>query len=148
MITSGIGRYGPFVLHDGMYANMESVDDAFTIGINHAVTLLAEKAAKGPGRRGAAAALKDLGEHPDGESGKIVVNDGRYGPYVKCGKINATLPKDKDPQTVTLEEAVALIAEKAAKTGKKPATKKKAPAKKKTAAKKKPAAKKPAAKKE
>ncbi len=148
MITSGIGRYDPFVLHDGMYANMESVDDAFTIGINHAVTLLAEKAAKGPGRRGAAAALKDLGDHPDGESGKIVVNDGRYGPYVKCGKINATLPKDKDPQTVTLEEAVALIAEKAAKTGKKPAAKKKAPAKKKTAAKKKPAAKKPAAKKE
>lgn len=142
MITSGIGRYGPFVLHDGMYANMESVDDAFTIGINHAVTLLAEKAAKGPGRRGAAAALKDLGDHPDGESGKIVVNDGRFGPYVKCGKVNATLPKDKDPQTVTLEEAVALIAEKAAKTGKKPAAKKKAPAKKKTAAKK------PAAKKE
>ena len=141
MITSGIGRYGPFVLHDGMYANMESVEDAFTIGINHAVTLLAEKAAKGPGRRGAASALKDLGDHPDGESGKITVNNGRFGPYVKCGKINATLPKDKDPESVTLEEAVELIAAKAAKTGKKPAAKKKAPAKKKTAAKK-PAAKK------
>ena len=146
-ITAGIGRYGPFVLHDGLYANMESVEDAFTIGLNHAVTLLAEKLAKGPGRRGAAAALKDLGDHPDGESGKITVNDGRYGPYVKCGKINATLPKDKDPQTVSVEEAVALIAEKAAKSGKKPAAKKKAPAKKKTAAKKKPAAKKTAAKK-
>ena len=65
MITAGLGRYGPFVLHDGLYANMESVDDVFTIGLNHAVTLLAEKAAKGGGRRGAAAALKDLGEHPD-----------------------------------------------------------------------------------
>lgn len=147
MITSGIGRYGPFVLHDGLYANMESVEDAFTIGINHAVTLLAEKAAKGPGRRGAAAALKDLGDHPDGESGKITVHDGRYGPYVKCGKINATLPKDKDPQSVTVEEAVALIAEKAEKSGKKPAAKKKAPAKKKTATKKKPAAAKATAKK-
>lgn len=147
MITSGIGRYGPFVLHDGLYANMESVEDAFTIGINHAVTLLAEKAAKGPGRRGAAAALKDLGDHPDGESGKMTVHDGRYGPYIKCGKINATLPKDKDPQSVTVEEAVALIAEKAEKSGKKPAAKKKAPAKKKTATKKKPAAAKATAKK-
>ncbi len=142
MIKSGIGRYGPFVLHDGMYANMESVEDAFTIGINHAVTLLAEKAAKGPGRRGAASALKDLGDHPDGESGKMTVNDGRFGPYIKCGKVNATLPKDKDPLTVTVEEAVELIAAKVAKTGKKPAAKKKAPAKKKAAAKK------PAAKKE
>ena len=132
MITAGIGRYGPFVLHDGLYANMEAVEDVFTIGINHAVTLLAEKAAKGGGRRrGAAAALKDLGEHPD-EGGKVAVHDGRYGPYVKHGKINATLPKDKDPQSVTLEEAVVLIAEKAAKGGKKkPAAKKKTAAKKK-----------------
>jgi DNA topoisomerase-1 len=153
MITSGIGRYGPFVLHDGLYANMESVDDAFTIGINHAVTLLAEKAAKG-GRRGAAAALKDLGDHPDGESGKITVNDGRYGPYIKCGKVNATIPKDTDPQSVTLEQAVQWIAEKVEKTGKTPTGKKKAAPKKKAAAKKKPAAKKkttakkPVAKKE
>jgi len=118
MITAGLGRYGPFVLHDGLYANMESVEDAFTIGINHAVTLLAEKAAKGGGRRGAAAALKELGDHPDG-SGKITVHNGRYGPYVKHGKVNATLPKDKEPEAVTLEEAVVLIAEKAAKGKKK-----------------------------
>ena len=118
MIQAGLGRYGPFVLHDGLYANMESVEDVFTIGINHAVTLLAEKAAKGGGRRGAAAALKDLGEHPDG-GGKITVHNGRYGPYVKHGKVNATLPKDKEPEAVTLEEAVVLIAEKAAKGKKK-----------------------------
>jgi len=106
------------VLHDGLYANMESPDDVFTIGINHAVTLLAEKAKKGGGRRSAAAALKDLGAHPDG-GGNIAVHNGRYGPYVKFGKVNATIPKDKDPMTVTLEEAVALIAEKAAKGKKK-----------------------------
>jgi len=141
MITAGLGRYGPFVLHEGMYANMADPEDVFTIGINHAVTLLAEKAAKGGGRRGAASALKELGEHPD-EGGKITVHDGRYGPYVKHGKINATLPKDTDPQTVTLEQAIELIAAKAEKSGKKK------PAKKKAATKKKPAAKKKTAKTE
>jgi len=138
MITAGLGRYGPFVLHEGLYANMADPEDVFTIGINHAVTLLAEKAAKGGGRRGAAAALKDLGEHPD-EGGKITVHDGRYGPYVKHGKINATLPKDSDPQSVTLEQAVELIAAKAEKSGKKKPAKKKSATKKKPAAKKKPA---------
>jgi DNA topoisomerase-1 len=118
MIQAGLGRYGPFVLHEGMYANMEAVEDVFTIGINHAVTLLAEKAKKGGGRRGAAAALKDLGDHPKG-GGKVTVHNGRYGPYVKHGKVNATLPKDKDPESVTIEEAVALIDEKAAKGKKK-----------------------------
>ncbi len=123
-ITAGIGRYGPFVLHDGIYANLENFEDVFTIGENHAVTLLAEKASKS--RRTRAAALKELGDHPD-EGGTVQVMDGRYGPYVKHGKINATLPKDVDPNDVTMEMAVTLIAEKAAKGGKK----KKAPAKKK-----------------
>ena len=118
MITAGIGRYGPFVLHDGLYANLENVEEVFTVGLNRAVSVLAEKAAKGGGRRKAASALKELGEHPE-LKGPITVKDGRYGPYVNHGKINATLPKDKDPQSVTLEEAVALIAEKAAKGGKK-----------------------------
>ena len=146
IIQAGLGRYGPFVLHDGTYANLPSVEDIFTVGINHAVTLLAEKRAKGGGRR-TAQVLKDLGEHPEG--GAIAVKDGRYGPYVNHGKINATLPKDTDPQSVTLEQAVTLIAEKAAKTGAKKTTRKpaaKKPAAKKTAAKKAPA-KKPAAKK-
>ncbi|UDL90173.1 type I DNA topoisomerase [Mesorhizobium sp. PAMC28654] len=147
MISAGLGRYGPFVLHDGTYANLESIEDVFSIGLNRAVSVIAEKQLKGKGGRngGTAAALKELGEHPDG-GGKIVVRDGKYGPYVNFGKVNATLPKGKDPQSVTIEDALALIAEKEAKGGggKKPVRKAaaaKAPATKKTAAKK-PAAKK------
>jgi len=140
MISAGIGRYGPFVLHEGTYANLSSPDEVFSVGINRAVDALAEKRAKGGRGRGAAATpLKELGEHPE-EGGPVNVYDGRYGPYVKHGKINATLPKDSDPQAVTMEQAVQLIADKAAKSG----TKKTAA--KKTAAKK-TAAKKPAAKK-
>jgi DNA topoisomerase-1 len=146
MISAGLGRYGPFVLHDGTYANLESIEDVFSIGLNRAVTVLAEKqASRGQGRGAAAAALKELGDHPDG-GGKIVVRDGKYGPYVNFGKVNATLPKGKDPQSVTIEDALALIAEKEAKGGgKKPARKAAAP--KKAAAAKKPAAKKAVAKK-
>ncbi|MCI5075819.1 type I DNA topoisomerase [Oricola sp.] len=147
MISAGIGRYGPFVRHDGTYANLESVEDVFSIGLNRAVTVIAEKLAKGPGRgRSTPAALKELGEYPE-VGGPITVRDGRYGPYVNHGKINATIPKGTDPMSVTLEDAVKLIAERAEKTGKKVGgAAKKATAKKKTAAKK-PAAKKPAAKK-
>jgi len=148
MITAGLGRYGPFVLHDGTYANVESIEDVFSIGLNRAVTVIAEKQAKG-GRGRTAAALKELGQHPDG--GAITVRDGRYGPYVNWGKINATLPNGKEPQSVTVEEALELIAAKASKGGKgtrkaapKKTTTKKAPAKK--AAAKKPAAKKAASK--
>ncbi|TCD14478.1 type I DNA topoisomerase [Oricola cellulosilytica] len=143
MISAGLGRYGPFILHDGMYANIESIEDVFSIGLNRAVAVLAEKAAKGPGRgRGAAAAaLKELGEHPEA-GGPVTVRDGRYGPYVNHGKINATLPKNTEPMSITLEDAVRLIAERAAKTGKKVGA-----AKAKKAAAKKPAAKKTTAKK-
>ena len=117
MISAGIGRYGPFVLHDGTYANLDNVEDVFSIGINRAVSLIAEKQAKGKAGRngGTPAALKSLGEHPEG--GEITVRDGRYGPYVNWGKVNATLPKGKDPTSVTQEEALAMIAEKAAKGG-------------------------------
>ncbi|MEY9197749.1 topoisomerase IA-like protein [Sinorhizobium fredii] len=117
MISTGIGRYGPFVLHDGTYANLESVEDVFSIGLNRAVSALADKQSKAAegGRGRTAAALKELGEHPDG--GAITVRDGRFGPYVNWGKVNATLPKGKDPQSVSVEEALALIAERAAKSG-------------------------------
>ncbi|MET3580880.1 DNA topoisomerase-1 [Mesorhizobium robiniae] len=150
MISAGLGRYGPFVLHDGTYANLESIEDVFSIGLNRAVSVIAEKQLKGPGGRngGTPAALKELGEHPAG-GGKIVVRDGKYGPYVNFGKVNATLPKGKDPQSVTIEDAVALIAEKEAKGGnggRKPFRKAAAPAKKPAAAKK-PTAKKAANKK-
>lgn len=145
MISSGLGRYGPFVLHEKTYANLESIEDVFSIGLNRAVTLIAEKVAKGPGRgRGTPAALKTLDDHPDG--GAVTVRDGRYGPYVNWGKINATLPKGKDPASVSMEEALELIAAKAGSSGKKAKPSAKKPSAKKPAAKK-SAAKKPAAKK-
>jgi len=139
-ITAGLGRFGPFVLHDGTYANLKDPEELFEIGLNRAVTVLAEKIARAEERAGKI--LKELGEHPD--SGKPVqVREGKYGPYIKHGSTNATLPKSAKPEDVTLEEALALVAEKEAKTGK---GKKKAPAKK-AAAKEEPAEKKPAAKK-
>ncbi|QFS84100.1 DNA topoisomerase 1 [Roseivivax sp. THAF40] len=141
-IEAGIGRYGPFVKHGKLYANLKEVDEVFEIGINRAVDVLAEKAAKRGGGRAAAKALKELGEHPEA-GGAMNVMDGRYGPYIKWEKVNATLPKDVQPEDVTVAMAVELIAEKEAKSGK---GKKKAAPKKKAAAKK-PAAKKPAAKK-
>ncbi|WP_333794032.1 type I DNA topoisomerase [Hyphomicrobium sp.] len=136
-ITAGLGRYGPFIQHDGTYANVESIEDVFTIGLNRAVTLLAEKRAGKGGRFGRAAAaktvIKDLGEHPGG-GGKIQVLEGRYGPYVNHGKTNATIPKGTEPASLTLDEAVRLLQERMAKSGgKKPA--RKAAAKPKAAAK-------------
>ncbi len=145
-IETAIGRYGPYVKHNKTYANLKDPEEVFTLGMNRAVELIAEKIAN-PGRgRTAAKALKELGEHPS-EGGPVNVMEGRYGPYVKWGKINATIPKDMDPQTVDMDAAVAMIAEKAAKAPKKKAAAKKKPAaKKKAAAKKKPAAKKAAKK--
>ncbi|WEK39354.1 MAG: type I DNA topoisomerase [Candidatus Brevundimonas colombiensis] len=141
MITAGLGRYGPFVLHAGTYANVSDIDEVFEVGLNRAVALLAEKRAGRSGRGSAAAPLKDLGAHP--ETGEpIHVMAGRFGPYVKSGKINATLPKGTAPEDLTLEDALPLLAAKAGA-----APKKKAPAAKKAAAPKKAAAKKPAAKK-
>jgi DNA topoisomerase-1 len=126
-ITAGLGRYGPFILHDGTYANVDSIEDVFTIGVNRAVTLLAEKrAGKGGGRFGRAAVktvLKDLGEHPGG-GGKIQVLDGKYGPYVSWNKVNATVPKGSNPETLTVDDAVRLLQERMAKGGKKPPAKK------------------------
>jgi DNA topoisomerase-1 len=146
-VEAGIGRYGPYIKHGSVYANIKVVDDVFTIGMNRAVEELAAKASRTPGAgRAAAKPLAELGEHPT-EGGPVQVLDGRYGPYVKWGKINATLPKDTDPAALTLEVAVTLIAEKAAKSGSKKGAAKKTAAKPKAAAAKKPAAKKPAAKK-
>lgn len=118
-ITAGLGRYGPFVLHDGTYATLESVEDVFTVGLNRAVTLLAEKRAgggKGRFQRAAPTVLKDLGEHPS-EGGKVQVLSGRYGPYVTHNKVNATVPKSTEPAALTMDQAVALLAERAAKGG-------------------------------
>jgi DNA topoisomerase-1 len=141
-ISAGLGRYGPFVLHAGTYANVADIDEVFDIGLNRAVVLLAEKrAGKFAGRGAATAPLKDLGAHP--ESGEPVhVMAGRFGPYVKSGKVNATLPKGTVPEDMTMEIALPLLAARAAAA---PAKGKKAPVAKKAAPK--AAAKKPAAKK-
>ena len=111
-IVAGFGRYGPYVHHDGKYASLSAPEEVFEIGINRAVSLLAEKAASRRPR--ASSVIKELGDHPE-LGGKVQVLSGRYGPYVKHGKVNATLPKDRDPEQVTLQEAVELIAAKSAK---------------------------------
>jgi DNA topoisomerase-1 len=121
-ISAGIGRYGPFVLHNGTFANLSNVEEVFDVGLNRAVDLIASKRA-GSRRGGEAAALKELGPHPaDGQPIRVLA--GRYGPYVKHGATNATIPKGTDSQAVTLEQAIALLAEREAKGGggkKKPA---------------------------
>jgi DNA topoisomerase-1 len=134
-ISAGLGRYGPFVLHDGKYANLPDVEEVFTVGLNRAVDLIAQKAAGGF-QRASASAIKTF-EH-DGGTIKIAV--GRFGPYANQGKVYANIPKETKPEDVTLEQAIALIAAKIEAGG----GKKKAPAKK--AAAKKPAAKKVTAK--
>ncbi|WP_299639411.1 type I DNA topoisomerase [uncultured Ruegeria sp.] len=137
MISANFGRFGPYLMHQlpeeakPVYANLKDPNDVFEIGMNRAVELLAEKRANpGRGRRAAAKPLKELGEHPDG--GALQVLDGRYGPYVKWEKINATIPKDIKPEDVTQEMAIELVNERATKKG----TKKKAAPKKKATTKK------------
>ncbi len=113
MIIAALGRFGPYINHNGVYANLGDIEELFTIGLNRAVDLLAQKAAN-PNQRGSSI-IKELGEHPDG--GQISVRTGRYGPYVKYEKINATLPKNIEPENVTFEQALELIKEKAQKKG-------------------------------
>jgi len=146
MITASIGRYGPYLAHDGKYARLQSTAEVFETGMNAAVVKLAEAAANG-GRpaRGSREPLKVLGKHPRTEL-EIKLMEGRYGAYVTDGTTNATLPKTVDKDELTLEEAAQLIDARAAAApakGKRGA--KKAPAKK-AAAKKAPAKKKAAAK--
>ena len=113
--TASIGRYGPYLLHDGKYARLSSTAEVFETGMNAAVAKLADAAAAKGERGGSREALAVLGAHP--ESGKeIKVLSGRYGPYVSDGKIHATLPKDTEPTSVTLDQAVEWINAKAEKS--------------------------------
>jgi DNA topoisomerase I len=145
-ITASIGRYGPYLAHNGKYAKLRATAEVFDTGMNAAVAKLADAASgAGRGSRTAAEPLKTFGPHPT-SGGEMKLMAGRYGPYVTDGTTNATLPRGTEPEALTAEAAVVLIDEKAAKgpsTGK---GRKKAPAKKKPAAKK-AAPKKAAAKK-
>jgi len=147
-IKAGIGQYGPYVVEGRTYASLKKEDDVMTVSLERALELLAEKAKRGSTSN----ALRELGEHPE-LGGIVAVMDGRYGPYIKHKRVNATLPDGVTPESVTMEQAVVLISERASKKSTRGATKtaaKKTSATKtaatKTAAKK-PAAKKPAAKK-
>jgi DNA topoisomerase-1 len=127
-ITASIGRYGPYLAHNGKYAKLSSTAEVFETGMNAAVSKLAD-AASGAGRKGGASRepIAVLGKHPNGKDVKAM--EGRYGPYVSDGTTHATLPKGSDPKSVTLDEAIRLIDEKAAKGpakkgGRKPARKK------------------------
>jgi DNA topoisomerase-1 len=144
-ITASIGRYGPYLAHDGKYARLQSTRDVFETGMNAAVVKLAE-AANGAGRaaRGSREPLKILGKHPRTDA-EIKLMEGRFGAYVTDGETNATLPKSIDKDQLTLEEAAQLIDARAAAAPTKGKKSKRAPAKKAPA--KKPVAKKPAAKK-
>src|SRR5262245_58865246 len=130
-ILAGVGRFGPYVQHGKTYANLDSGDDVLTVGLNRAVTLIAEKKLNpGKGRRFGADPGRPLGDHPD-KGGPVVVKKGRYGPYVSHDGVNATLPSDMAPETVTLEQALPLRDPREARgTG----TRKKKPAKPKKAA--------------
>ena len=145
-IIAGVGRFGPYVQHGKTYANLTNGDDVLTVGLNRAVTLIEEKRAKGAhkGRRGGDPG-RALGDHPD-KGGPIVVKNGRYGPYVSHDGVNATLPSDLTPETITLEQAVGLVEARSARGGKKSAaakprsTARRAAAKPRTSAKRKPQA--------
>ena len=127
MILAGVGRFGPYVKHGPKYKSIPADESVLEIGMNRAVALLAE--ARVPGRgRAAVKPLRVVGNHPNDEA-PIELYDGRYGHYVKHGGINATVPKDIKPEELTLDHAVSLLAERAAKGGgKKPARPKKAAA--------------------
>ena len=126
-ITAGLGRFGPFVKHEKTYASLEAGDEVFDIGINRAVTLIAEKIAKGPSRRFGADPGKAIGDHPT--LGTVTVKGGRYGAYVTAGGVNATIPSEFEKDAITLPQAIALIDERAAKGGGKKPKKAAKPAK-------------------
>ncbi|MGY1489422.1 type I DNA topoisomerase [Methylobacillus pratensis] len=119
-VVANIGRFGPYVNHDGKFKSIPKSDSVFDIDLARAVELLAQ-ANSGP------APIKELGAHPDG-TGNIAIYSGRFGPYVQHGKLRATLPKSQEPESLTMEQALELLSAKAAKDA--PAKKAKAPAKK------------------
>lgn len=157
-IVAGLGRFGPYLLHDGAYTKLKDPIEALEIGINHAVEKIAEADArrKGPRQRAELKVLREIGQHPDDDA-PIQVIDGRYGPYIKHGATNAPIPRGTEVDALSIDQAIEAIASRAKKGGKgkkkaaAPKAAKKAAAPKAAKAEKpkaeKPAAKKPAAKK-
>jgi DNA topoisomerase-1 len=149
-IVANNGRFGPYLLYNDKFKSIPKADSVYEIDLPRALeVLLMERAPRGADN--AASILKEVGAHPD-DGKPITLRSGRYGPYVKHGSTNATLPKDLKPEDITLIEAITLINERAAKgpakkpvrkAAAKPAAEKKPPAEKKPAAKK-PATRKPA----
>ena len=113
MITAGIGRFGAYIKLSQQYKSLAPDDDVLNIGLNRAVVLLAEPG-KGNFGRGAATPGKSLGEHPEDQK-PITLNKGRFGPYVKWGKVMATVTKSYDPENLSLKDALEIIAAKVAK---------------------------------
>ena len=109
VVTAGLGMYGPYVKHEKTYKSLDKTDDILTVTMERAIELLAQAKTKA-----VVVPLKELGPHPDDKE-PVQIFDGRYGAYVKHGKVNATLPKGTDPQAFTLEEALPLLAERAAR---------------------------------
>ena len=103
-ITLNVGRFGPYLKCENKSARIENVDEIFSIGLNRAVTLISE--AK-PGRI-SSSLIKDLGEHPEDKK-PVRIMKGQYGPYIKYKSLNATIPEEKDPIELTMEDALILI---------------------------------------
>jgi DNA topoisomerase-1 len=117
MITANLGRFGPYLKMGTQSRTLSADDDVLHIGLNRAVVVLAEPAKGGFGNRAPREPAKQMGAHPD-DGKPITLNKGRFGPYVKWGKIMATVTKSYDPENLTLAEAVEILAAKAAKGGK------------------------------
>ena len=118
VIIASLGQYGPYIKHKGTYANLPQWQDLFTVGLNHAVSLIADKVAGRAGgrfQRHAPTVLKEVGDQPDG--GKVQVLEGKYGPYVAHNKVYATLPKSKQAADRSMQDAIELLAERIAKGG-------------------------------
>ena len=113
-VKAGLGRFGPYVVHEGEFRSLEKNDDVLEIGLERALELLAKP--KGGRRRSSPKVLRALGEHPS-DGAPVELMDGRYGPYVRHGKTNASLPKGEEPETVTLERALELVAAKRSRGG-------------------------------
>jgi DNA topoisomerase-1 len=121
-VKAGVGRYGPFIVHDGKFVSLKPPDDVLEVTLERALELLAAAPSKGGSSK---TVLKDLGVHPEDKE-PVVVMDGRYGPYIKHKRTNVSLPKDLSPEDVTLEQAVEMLAAKVASKGKKTTRRRKA----------------------